>query len=175
MCLNLPKHIAWVFFLLWRKAISYSDGGASAEDALWIPYSRVNLQSHRLRDMKYIFWTLMAFRKKACFHDAKSTKRVSDESCGWFPECILYWGVPDSPTPLYLNKISKSLIEVEDDYCIIKIIWNLPLCCKVVGETEGHRKMHICVYAIPTSFFPPLLPPSHNAITETWFSLRNQN
>lgn len=78
------------------------------------------------------------------------------------------------PTPLYLQKNSKSLIG-----------WKLLLHYKnhlklaiVLQQSQGdwrtHRQMHISVYAIPTSSFPPFLPPSHNAITETWFSLRKQ-
>lgn len=37
-----------------REAVSYSDG-ATTEDALWIPHSRVNLQSHILKERHEIY------------------------------------------------------------------------------------------------------------------------
>lgn len=80
-----------------------------------------------------------------------------------------------SPAPLFLHKTCKSLIawRYQLHYknnlklaIVLKLSW---------GDWRTHRQMHIHVHIILPSSFPPFLLSSHNAMTETSFSLRNQH
>lgn len=50
MCLTLPKNIAWVFCLLWRKRDYFLFWWCQCWGCTLNSYSRVNLQSHILRE-----------------------------------------------------------------------------------------------------------------------------
>lgn len=112
ICLNLPNHIAWVFCLLWRKkGYSFFWWRASAEDALWIPYSRVNLQSHILKERCEIYFELswLLGRKNASMMPNPQKGSLMNLVVDLHNVLIIQaFLIP--PTPFYLHKNSKSLI-----------------------------------------------------------------
>lgn len=177
MCLNLPKHVARVFCLLWRKRGYFlfwwrgQHRGCSL-NSIW--QSKPTKATYWKRDVKYIFWTLITFRRKNVSmlpnpQNGSLMKLVVDLQNVLFPQAFL---IP--PTSLYLHKNSKSstgwklLLHLKNHLKLAIVLqqsW---------GDWRAHRQMLVSVYAVPTFSFPSFLPPSHNAITETWFSLRNQ-
>lgn len=157
MCLNLPKHVARVFCLLWREATSYSDGGASTEDALWIPYGRVNLQKpHIEREMWNISSELSSLPEERMFPCCQIHKTVLLWNL-WLISRTCSFLRPSRFPPILciFTKILKAR-QVENYYCIIKIIWNWPLCSSRAGETEGHTDK--CLFLYMLYQHPPFLP-----------------
>lgn len=126
-----------------REATSYSDGGASTEDALWIPYSRVNLQEpHIEREMWNIFSELSRLLEERMFpccqiHKTGLMNLVVDLQNVLFIQVFL---IP--PTPLYLQKNSKSLI----GWKLLLLYKNHLKLAIVLQQSQGYWRTHRHAY-----------------------------